>query len=129
MLVGGGGLLGVVVVVDTAVGMVGRESVVVDVETTGVDPSRVGAEMGVVAAGTFVGVLRLASKLPANSEVADAAPGFAGVVPMVGLAERDTAGVGGPAVAEVVLGWGTFVTVDGVSPLFDGNVSLWTNPT
>ena len=74
-----GDFLVVVVVAATVVVVTGREiAVLVVVAASGVGLSRVAADVGAVVA--LVGVLWLASNVPANKELTDAAPNFAGVV-------------------------------------------------
>ncbi len=141
VVVGGDFLVGVVVVVvvgdflvvvvvvvgATVVVVMGREVVVEVGGTTGMGPSRVGADVGAVAEAALVGVLRVASNLPNNNEFTDATPGFAGVVVVVVFAGRDTAVE--VEVAGAVLGAAAFVAAVEVGPLSDGGVSFCTNPT
>ncbi len=115
-----------VVVVLVVVVLVTRFGVVVVVETTGVGPSRFGADAGAVAA-LVVGVPSVESNLPAKREFTDAATGFTDVAVVVvfgGLATEV-----GVEVAEAVLGAAAFVVVNELVLLSDGGVSLCTNPT
>jgi hypothetical protein len=122
VVVGGDFLVVVVVVVVATVVVTGREDVVVVVGSTGMEPRRLGADVGAVVA-LVVGALRVASKLPANKELTEAGSDRAGEIPVVVFAGVVV------EVAESVLGAGGFVFVDEVGPLSDGVVSLCTNPT
>jgi hypothetical protein len=75
----------------------------------------------------LVGVLWLASNVPANKELTEAAPNFAGVVAVLVCAGRDVAAVVG-VVAAAVLGVAAFDAVVEVRPLSDGGVIFCTNP-
>jgi hypothetical protein len=126
VLVGGGGF-SVVVVVATVVVM-GSGGVVTAV-TTGVRSCSVG-DVGAVDA-LVSGVTRAERNLPSNDEFTDAAPGFFGVVVVVGFGGLDATVVVdvAEAEAEAVLGAATFVAGGGLGAPTDGNESLCTKPT
>jgi hypothetical protein len=118
--------LPVVVVVEATVGVLGRESVVVVVGTTGVGLSSVAADVGAVAA-LVLGVPRADDNVPACDDVGRAPLDFACVVLVVVFGGVDAAVV--VEVAEAVLGAASFAAVDESPPESDGNLSRCTNPT